>query len=137
MDKGIYKKILSRSYVKYLGEVDKAHLIEVYRKNDIFIMPSKTETFGLVYVEAMSQGLPIVYSKYQGFDKQFDEGTVGYHVECMNVNELSAVIIKIVNEYNDISSRCIQNVYKFSWNNISENYIRIYKNILNLNNAHN
>ena len=43
-------------------------------------MPSRYETFGLVYGEAMSQGLPIIYSKGQGVDGYFKEGTVGYGV---------------------------------------------------------
>lgn len=40
-------------------------------------MPSHKETFGLVYAEAMSQGLPIIYTKNQGFDGQFPDGYVG------------------------------------------------------------
>ena len=40
-----------------------------------FCLPSHAETFGLVYVEAMSQGLPIIYEG-QGFDKQFQDGEV-------------------------------------------------------------
>ncbi|MBF1138813.1 MAG: glycosyltransferase, partial [[Eubacterium] sulci] len=36
-------------------------LIEEYRKADIFALLSKTESFGIVYAEAISQGLPILY----------------------------------------------------------------------------
>ena len=39
-------------------------------------MPSKYETFGLVYPEAMSRGIPIVYTKNQGFDKYFEDGEI-------------------------------------------------------------
>ena len=38
----------------------------IYRENDIYVMPSIIETFGLVYAEAMSQGLPVIYTRGQG-----------------------------------------------------------------------
>ena len=41
-------------------------------------MPSITETFGLVYGEALSQGLLIIYTKGQGFDGQIKEKLAGY-----------------------------------------------------------
>jgi len=47
-------------------------------------MPSITETFGLVYAEALSQGLPVLYTRGQGFDRQFEEGEVGYAVDCFD-----------------------------------------------------
>lgn len=61
-------------------------------------MPSFTESFGLVYAEAMSQGLPVIYSKGQGFDGQFAEGVVGYHVDAHDPEELCENIIKMTAE---------------------------------------
>lgn len=46
--------------------MDKTKIIDVYRDSDIFVMPSKFETFGLVYVEALTQGLHLIYTKGQG-----------------------------------------------------------------------
>ena len=39
-----------------------------YRQNDIFCMPSFNETFGMTYIEAMSQGCQIICSEDQGID---------------------------------------------------------------------
>ena len=47
-------------------------------------MTSLGESFGLTYAEAMSQGVPVIYSKGQGFDGQFKEGVVGYHVDPLS-----------------------------------------------------
>jgi len=71
---------------------DREKLLNMYRKSDIFIMPSFHETFGLVYLEAMSQGLPIIYTKEQGIDGYFKDGTVGYSV---NPNDISDIVKKI------------------------------------------
>ena len=67
-----------------LKEFDKEELIKLYRDSHIFTMPSITESFGLVYAEAMTQALPVVYTKGQGFDGQFPDGEVGYSVEALN-----------------------------------------------------
>ena len=76
-DKKIHGRISSLPYVKYIEPQPKEELIKIYRSSDIFVMPSVTETFGLVYAEAMSQGLPVIYTKGQGFDGQFEEGEGG------------------------------------------------------------
>ncbi|MDH6431130.1 MULTISPECIES: glycosyltransferase family 4 protein [unclassified Paenibacillus] len=125
-DKGIYKRISRIPYVKYIDPKPKEELLNIYRTNDIFIMPSIKETFGLVYAEAMSQGLPIVYTKGQGFDKQFQEGEVGYHVDCGNPNEIANVIEKILDNYKQISIQCINSANVFSWEKVVTDYNEIY-----------
>lgn len=52
---------------------DKDILKEYYNNAVIFTMPSSYETFGLVYVEAMLQGLPILYTHNEGIDGFYDE----------------------------------------------------------------
>jgi glycosyltransferase involved in cell wall biosynthesis len=94
------------------------------------VLPSITETFGLVYPEAMSQGVPVIYSKGQGFDRQFQEGTVGYHVDPKNPTEIANKIIKITNNYDVISRNCSAMVVRFDWRKIEYSYLKIYKEIV-------
>ena len=96
-------------------------------------MPSIHETFGLVYAEAMSQGLPVIYTKGQGFDEQFDEGIVGYHVDCYNAKEIAYRILDVLNHYNQLSKNCVKLCDKFHWNLITPEYINIYKECINMN----
>src|SRR5699024_6672924 len=63
----------NRKYIKLHGYKSKEDILSIYRKSDIFVMPSKHETFGLVYVEALTQGIPIIYTKKQGFDGFFED----------------------------------------------------------------
>jgi len=83
--------------------------------------------FGLVYPEAMTQGLPVIYSKGQGFDKQFVEGTVGYLVNSKNEEEIADRIIDIMGNYETISRNCIQLSDKFDWAKIAGEYERVYQ----------
>lgn len=128
-DTNIYKQLIELPYVNYLEPKPKEELLEIYRLSDIFVMPSITETFGLVYAEAMSQGLPVIYSKGQGFDGQFEEGTVGYSVDSFNFNEISESIINISDNYETIAKNCIQLCEKFNWELIVSKYKKIYEEI--------
>lgn len=129
-DKKVYRQIKDLPYVQYIPHTSKEELLDIYRENDIFVMPSITETFGLVYAEAMSQGLPVIYTRGQGFDGQFEEGEVGYSVNAMFTEELADKIILIGNNYNEISKRCIRLVDKFNWSTISNEYLKIYVSIM-------
>ena len=93
-DNSLYNKLIEYDFVKYYPQQSKEKLMDLYRANDIFVMTSITETFGLVYAEAMSQRIPVVYSKQQGFDGQFKEGDVGYHVDPRSVEEITNAIKK-------------------------------------------
>ena len=127
VDKSTYYKIKKLPYINYITPKPKEELIEIYRANDILVMPSVTETFGLVYAEAMSQGLPVIYTKGQGFDGQFEEGLVGYGVNCYNAEEIATRIIDILGKYNEHSKKCIELCGKFNWDLIAQKYSSIYR----------
>ena len=105
---------------------DKENLLDMYRKSDIFLMPSFHETFGLVYLEAMSQGLPLIYSKGQGIDGYFKDGNVGYSVNPRSIDDIVEKIEMIIDNYDKISENCYNSVEKFSWDEISKIYHKIY-----------
>ena len=121
------KKKYRYEYIYFLGSKNKEDIIDYYRQADIFIMCSKHETFGLVYVEAMSQGLPIIYTRGQGIDKYFKDGTVGYSVAYNNIDEIIDRISKITSNYEVIVNNCLNSFKEFNWNNISNIYKDIYQ----------
>jgi glycosyltransferase involved in cell wall biosynthesis len=92
-------------------------------------MPSFTESFGLVYAEAISQGLPVVYSKGQGFDGQFDEGVVGYHCDANDAGDVAFAIKNVVKKYDvNFFGICVY-ASKFKWNEICSMYNTIYEGL--------
>ena len=122
--------VRNNRFVEYHPQSPKEDLIKHYRQNDIFIMPSLHETFGLVYIEALSQGMPIIYSKGQGVDGYFKEGSVGYHVESTNAHNVAEAIEKMIEEYNNIFPNCHSAASSFSWRRIAGVYEAIYKIIM-------
>lgn len=128
-DKRVFKKIKKDKNISYCGTKDKEQLLELYRNHDVYVMPSHTESFGMVYVEAMTQGLPLIYTMGQGFDKQFAEGVVGYHVSDKDPNSIIDALQMIVNSYSDICSNCVKCCLRFRWSNICKSYDMIYGHI--------
>ena len=128
-DEKEFQIIKNDPYTTCLPAMPKEKLIEVYRASDIFVMPSYTESFGLVYAEAMSQGLPVIYSKGQGFDGQFTEGAVGYHVDSGSPDDVAVGIKRVVENYSDIQKNVVSSAREFSWTKLIEKYVRVYRTI--------
>lgn len=128
-DKSIMQEIKKHKYINFLGRKDKKELMRILREHHIFIMPSKNESFGLVYAEAMSQSVPVIYSKNQGFDNQFENGTVGYSVVYNSEEDIVKAIQLIIKNYKKISKNCFINVDKFNWKTISLNIKNLYYDI--------
>ena len=125
-DKKIMQKILSSNMLQYIPKQTKDKLLRIYRNADIFILPSHKETFGLVYAEAMTQGLPLVYTKGQGFDETFEEGCVGYHADSRNVSEIADKVECVLKNYKSLSQNCIDLSVRFDWTEIAKIYNLIY-----------
>lgn len=130
-DQSEIEKIKADSNTAYYPPTNKEGLIDYYRKADIFVLASHTETFGLVYAEAMSQGLPVIYTRGQGFDGQFEEGEVGFAVSDSDPKEIADAIKKVCRDYRRIATNVTSDVQKFKWADICEEYREIYRGIVN------
>lgn len=130
LDESEYAAIEKDPNTRCLPPIQKEGLLQLYREHNIFVMPSFTESFGLVYAEAMSQGLPVIYSKGQGFDNQFSEGFVGYHVDAHNAADVADGIEKAIKNFDNIKQNVVESSKRFNWLDITSIYDRIYKEII-------
>ncbi|MFW3362155.1 glycosyltransferase family 4 protein [Aerococcus viridans] len=129
-DQGIFDELIKKPYVNYHEPMDKNQLIAFYRTADIFALLSSPETFGLVYVEAMSQALPVIYTKGEGFDGFFPNKRVGVSVDRFDVTAFKDAIDYIKKYYPEISKNALKESKKFQWDDIHQDYIDIYNRIL-------
>ena len=126
VDQDVLRVLKDNDNVELIEYQKKEGLIDYYLNNDIYVMPSITESFGRVYAEAMSQGLPVIYTRGQGFDGIFPEGEVGFSVDPHNAEEIADSIIKVLNNYSTISGNCIRDCTLFDWITISCNLEKMY-----------
>jgi len=117
--------------LEYLGEIyDKQRLMEIVRQCDIFAMVSHGETFGLVYAECLTQGLPLLYTQGTGFDEMYPQGYVGYAVDSNSVDSIAEGLKQIISHYDGLRKNISQLDFKrYNWDKIAHIYSYIYTSI--------
>ena len=84
-----------RNKVFLKGRLERNEIKNYLNKSDVFVMISKHETFGLVYLEAMAAGCITIASKNEGFDGIIKDGVNGFLCEAGNTDELTSIINRI------------------------------------------
>jgi glycosyltransferase involved in cell wall biosynthesis len=118
-------------FVTFLGRTnDRQKLRSVYRDHDIFVMPSFKETFGVVYLEALSQGLPIIHSRGQGVADFFPPGTVSESVDPSSIDSIVEGIEVLANRLDDVRPDCPRQARNFDWRSIAQQYDAEYRTLV-------
>ncbi|MBZ0297198.1 MAG: glycosyltransferase family 1 protein [Anaerolineae bacterium] len=81
--------------VCFMGYLQGETLLQAYASADIFVFPSAIESFGLVVVEAMAAGLPVVASRVGGVGDVVQEGVIGYTFDSGDIDGLVAGVQQI------------------------------------------
>ena len=85
------------SHIRFMGALSHSETMEYMRLCDIFCLPSWQETFGLVYVEAMAHGKPIVCCRGQGIADVVAEHECGVIAEVKDVRSIVSAIESLLN----------------------------------------
>ena len=87
---------ISKNVVFY-GHVNKAEVISAMTNSHLFVMPSAPETFGLAYLEAMSQGCVVIGHKGWGVDGLVEDGVQGFMVDKPSEEQILTCLFRYVN----------------------------------------
>lgn len=79
-------------HVQLLGFIDEEELVGHYQMADLYIMPSKNEGFGIVFIEALVCGLPVIGGNCDGSTDALLNGETGTLVSPENINEIAKAI---------------------------------------------
>lgn len=82
--------------VVFAGLVSDEDILYYYNLCDVFVMPSKGEGFGIVFLEALSCGRPVIAGNRDGSRDALLDGKLGILVEPDNVEEVANAIIKVL-----------------------------------------
>jgi glycosyltransferase involved in cell wall biosynthesis len=119
------------SGVSYLGRIsDRVRLRALYCTHDVLVMPSFRETFGLTYIEALSQGMPVVHSRGQGIDGYFTAGTVAAAVDPADARSIARGVLEVSARLPAVRDTCRFAVRPFDWRHIGQTYRDTYRSIL-------
>jgi len=132
---GVEKKNMMKSIQKlnlmlninFLGHISREEASAEIELSECFIMISKGETFGLVYLEAMAKGCITIGSRNEGIDSVIIDGVNGFLCEAGNQNELTTIIRKInslsTEEKNKISKNAIRTATNLTDFNAAKKYL--------------
>jgi glycosyltransferase involved in cell wall biosynthesis len=84
--------------VEFLGHVDFARLAGEYRRADVFCLPSRQEGFGIVFLEAMAAGLPIVAARASAVPEVVTDGESGILVGPDRPDDLAAALDRLLSD---------------------------------------
>ena len=112
------------------GQVnDKSELLNIFRCCDIFAMPSRHETFGLVYIEAMLQGLPILYTEGEGIDGFFNKN-IGEKIIEHTIEEIAHKLKTLIINFDKYRIPLEEIKENHDWGRIAKKYRKIYQSFL-------
>jgi glycosyltransferase involved in cell wall biosynthesis len=106
---------------------DREALRNLFRQHDVFVLPSFAETFGLVYVEALSQGLPVIHSRGQAIDGLFPEGIISEPVDPRSPDSIADAAARLTSARPGTWQRCIDETRGYRWPLVAERVHAIYR----------
>ena len=115
--------------VRYVGVVE--DVVPILKAADVLLLPSETESFGLVALEAMASGVPVVASDVGGLPEVVEHGVTGFLAPVGDVDAMAAFCLKLLADcarYGQAARK--RAVELFDYRNIVPQYERIYEQAL-------
>lgn len=119
--------------VIFLGKTGQDTLPYYYSAADVLVMPSHYESFGMVALEAMACGTPVIASQVGGLAFLVQDGVTGYHVPDDDSQVLCERLKQLLEDHELRATLGIQaNKYaqEYAWDKITDQIVHLYKAVL-------
>jgi N-acetyl-alpha-D-glucosaminyl L-malate synthase BshA len=117
--------------VLFLGK--QSSVTELLACTDLFLLPSETEAFGLVALEAMACGVPVVATRVGGLPEVVDDGESGYLAPVGDVEGMADAGIKLLSDrqrWQRFSGAARRGAERFSADRVVTEYENFYAEVL-------
>jgi len=133
--KKLIEKLCMDNQIKLLGALSREDVSKEMRRCDAFVLPSEHETFGVVYIEALACGKPVIGADNGGAEDIIKECN-GIIAKKKNVEELTKALIKIKEDYEMYDKCGIREKIVFSYSEkvLVEKLKGVYKKVYEGNN---
>ena len=127
----LIKKCNLQDKIKIHGQINHNLISEKLDGADIFILPSKNETFGLCYLEAMARGLITIAKKSESMDNIIQHGKSGFLIE--NSQDIKKILENLtLQKKQEIINNTLENIKNYEKERVIENYIENINKTCNL-----
>jgi D-inositol-3-phosphate glycosyltransferase len=116
--------------VAFLGKRAQDTLPYYYSAADVLVMPSHYESFGMVALEAMACGTPVIASQVGGLAFLVKDGETGYHVPDQDPEALCEKLLLILGDPHQrqtMGLRAAEYARDYAWANIASQMVEVYK----------
>ncbi|HEV2272695.1 MAG TPA: glycosyltransferase family 1 protein [Acidobacteriaceae bacterium] len=119
--------------VFFAGFLHGEELARAYASSDIFVMPSRTETLGLVVLEAMCSGLPVVAAGVGGIPEMIEDGVNGYLVDNdAEARQRIGELLSSKEKRETMGARARRQASERSWSHATERLIEHYERAIEI-----
>jgi D-inositol-3-phosphate glycosyltransferase len=115
--------------VTFIGGRAQNELPEYYAAAEVVIMPSHYESFGMVALEAMACGTPVVASEVGGLAYLIQDGITGFHVPDRDPVELAGkirLLLENVELRREMSGAAVTYAQQYAWGRIAQEITAVY-----------
>jgi len=119
--------------VVFLGKRAQDTLPYYYSAADVLVMPSHYESFGMVALEAMACGTPVIASQVGGLAFLVKDGETGYHVPDQDPEALCEKLLILLNDPHQreaMGLRAAEYAKDYAWANIAAQMLDVYKSLV-------
>jgi glycosyltransferase involved in cell wall biosynthesis len=129
----LVRKLNLEDKVRFLGQIPNEKIPEYLVAADCFVLPSLREGFGIVILEAMACGVPVIGTNVGGIPDIIKDGENGILVEPKNSEKLAEAIFKIHSNHEfakSLAENAMANSGKYNWQSIVEKVYKIYQSLI-------
>jgi len=116
-----------------VGRLPKEKVAQLMAAADVFVLPSRIESFGLTLLEASAAGLPVVCSNAGGVPEIFQDGYNGLLYPPGDDDAMAKAIIRLLQNRElakKISANAMETAGKFTWERTVEQTLQVYREVL-------
>ena len=127
--KGLAKFLKIDDVVHFISPIAHSSLADWYRASDLVCIPSYSESFGLVALEAQACGTPVVATAIGGLRTAVSDGISGSLVDGHDPKAWSAVISRLILEPQRrvlLSMGALEHASHFGWENTARKTLEVY-----------
>jgi D-inositol-3-phosphate glycosyltransferase len=121
------------SHVRFITAQPQEVLARYYTAADVFVMPSHYESFGMVVLEAMACGTPVVASRVGGLASTVVHGRTGFLVPAGEWQPFAQAILHLLDTpalHNAFAQASIRRAQAFTWPSIVVRTVQLYRGLL-------
>ena len=119
--------------VVFLGKRDQDRLPYYYSAAEVLVMPSHYESFGMVALEAMACGTPVIASEVGGLAYLVRDGETGFTIPDQEPEELCEKISWLLNDaqlHATMSQRAVEYAQDYAWEKIAKQIVEVYEGLV-------